>query len=288
MIAHLKIPNGIPLVYTMDENLEPIDDLTDDLGFQANYLVSARNHGKVRLHSWVYNIQHYNEISTKRFIRVYTSEHSPHLNTRTYLQMMEYERCVRKKLRSLFEYLDTDKDGRITPTCLQSGLIRLQNYSTGVGVCTPNPAAPQICEYEIEELLRAVPRWISFTMLCDCFELLHSVHCIECATVVGDVFLKIMAPGNSLTFHSIHFHSFFPCHPLPLLYLPVPPYSFPYFSYTLHLPYLFSSLSLLILCLLPPLPPQCWWAWRCYPEGIPWFRGYTASKTVKTATPPVE
>jgi hypothetical protein len=81
-----------------------------------------------------------------------------HLNTRTYLQMMEYERCVRKKLRSLFEYLDTDKDGRITPSCLQSGLIRLQNYSTGVGVCTPNPAAPQICEYEIEELLRAVPR----------------------------------------------------------------------------------------------------------------------------------
>lgn len=47
MIAHLKIPNGIPLVYTLDENLEPILDYTDDLGFQANYLVSARNHGKV-------------------------------------------------------------------------------------------------------------------------------------------------------------------------------------------------------------------------------------------------
>jgi hypothetical protein len=47
LIAHLKIPNGIPLVYTMDENLEPILDFTDDLGFQANYLVSARNHGKV-------------------------------------------------------------------------------------------------------------------------------------------------------------------------------------------------------------------------------------------------
>ena len=49
MIAHLKIPNGIPLVYTMDENLDPIVDLTDDIGFQANYLVSARNHGKVRV-----------------------------------------------------------------------------------------------------------------------------------------------------------------------------------------------------------------------------------------------
>lgn len=47
LIAHLKIPNGIPLVYTMDRNLNPILDFTDDLGFQANYLVSARNHGKV-------------------------------------------------------------------------------------------------------------------------------------------------------------------------------------------------------------------------------------------------
>ena len=34
-------------MYTMDENLAPILDFTDDLGFQANYLVSARNHGKV-------------------------------------------------------------------------------------------------------------------------------------------------------------------------------------------------------------------------------------------------
>lgn len=70
---------------------------------------------------------------------------------------MAYERCVRKKLRSLFEYLDTDKDGRITPSCLQSGLIRLQNYSMGVG-CSATSEVPQICEYEIEELLRAVPR----------------------------------------------------------------------------------------------------------------------------------
>lgn len=48
-IAHLKIPNGIPLVYTMDENLQPSDGAhtNDDIGFQARYLVSARNHGKV-------------------------------------------------------------------------------------------------------------------------------------------------------------------------------------------------------------------------------------------------
>lgn len=71
--------------------------------------------------------------------------------------MMEYERCVRKKLRSLFEYLDTDKDGRITPSCLQSGLIRLQAYSQEKCVKNANNM-PTICEYEIEELLRAVPR----------------------------------------------------------------------------------------------------------------------------------
>lgn len=91
---------------------------------------------------------------------------------------MAYERCVRKKLRSLFEYLDADKDGRITPSCLQSGLIRLQNYSmesstkNGTGTCSSE--YPQICEYEIEELLRAVPRFehllcfavLRFLLLC--------------------------------------------------------------------------------------------------------------------------
>ena len=165
-IAHLKIPNGIPLVYTLDDNLNPVTDLTDgknsynplplthkyscwlvryllsqpilsthlikspsqpilsihqDLGFQANYLVSSRNHGKV----------------------------------------MAYERCVQKKLRSLFEYLDTDKDGRVTPLCLQSGLIRIQNNrplkkrSSAMSEDEIDQLIP--CEYEIEELLRCVP-----------------------------------------------------------------------------------------------------------------------------------
>jgi 2,3-bisphosphoglycerate-dependent phosphoglycerate mutase len=45
-IHHLRIPNGIPLIYTLDENLQPTD-LSDDIGFQANYLVSSRNHSKV-------------------------------------------------------------------------------------------------------------------------------------------------------------------------------------------------------------------------------------------------
>jgi 2,3-bisphosphoglycerate-dependent phosphoglycerate mutase len=48
MIWHLRIPNGIPLVYHLDDNLKPIgNQLSDDLGFQANYLVSPRNHSKV-------------------------------------------------------------------------------------------------------------------------------------------------------------------------------------------------------------------------------------------------
>jgi hypothetical protein len=44
--------------------------------------------------------------------------------------MMAYERSVRKKLRSLFEYLDTDRDGRITLECLLNGLSRLQEYES--------------------------------------------------------------------------------------------------------------------------------------------------------------
>ncbi len=106
-IAKLKIPNGIPLVYTLDHNLKPVETLTDDIGFQAKYLVSAKNHSK----------------------------------------LMEYERCVRKKLASLFEFLDVDGDGRITPDCLSNGLIRLSTRDS--------PNTP--CEFEVEELLRAIP-----------------------------------------------------------------------------------------------------------------------------------
>ena len=43
---------GIPLVYTMDENLEPCDlESENDIGFQAKYLVSAKNHSKVSVHT---------------------------------------------------------------------------------------------------------------------------------------------------------------------------------------------------------------------------------------------
>ena len=46
-IQHLRIPNGVPIVYGLNADLKPIDILTDDIGFQANYLVSTRNHVKV-------------------------------------------------------------------------------------------------------------------------------------------------------------------------------------------------------------------------------------------------
>jgi hypothetical protein len=160
LIAHLKIPNGIPLVYTMDENLAPILDFTDDLGFQANYLVSARNHGKV--HSiLLLTLSIFLQCILSTFLQalflfsfgIYIFPVSHFLISFLFKQMMAYERCVRKKLRSLFEYLDTDNDGRITPSCLQIGLIRLQTYTQ-----TPSTEVPQICEYEIEELLRCVPR----------------------------------------------------------------------------------------------------------------------------------
>eukprot|EP01038_Epipyxis_sp_PR26KG_P007141 gene7141-9744_t len=45
-IDKLKIPNGVPFVYSFDEHLNPID-LSNDLGVHANYLVSAKNHAKV-------------------------------------------------------------------------------------------------------------------------------------------------------------------------------------------------------------------------------------------------
>ena len=61
-IAHLKIPNGVPLVYTLDDDLKPRSEIVDEIGFQANFLVSARNHGKVRQRLGGSTVYHYHNI----------------------------------------------------------------------------------------------------------------------------------------------------------------------------------------------------------------------------------
>lgn len=79
--------------------------------------------------------------------------------------MMLYERCVQKKLRALFEYLDVDGDGIITQNCLLSGLARLHSggalrcLSSELGNEEPGIVGmdPGACEYSIEELIRSVP-----------------------------------------------------------------------------------------------------------------------------------
>lgn len=77
---------------------------------------------------------------------------------RNFVQMMLYERCVQKKLRAIFEYLDVDGDGIITQNCLLSGLARL--HSGGALRCASSELGneePSICEYSVEELIRSVP-----------------------------------------------------------------------------------------------------------------------------------
>ena len=127
MIRHLKIPNGIPLVYTLDRNLEPIIDSVHELGFQAKYLISPHTHEK----------------------------------------MMAYESCTRKKLVALFEFIDKDKDGIISTFDLQSGMTRLLSSSSSSSSFASSSSSfslassrqeEQICEFEIEELLRCVPQ----------------------------------------------------------------------------------------------------------------------------------
>ena len=101
--------------------------------------------------------------------------------------MMQYERSVQKKLRSLFEYLDVDNDGKITEECLLNGLARLRNAQSnvasasntnnnstnipGLSISSTHVANRHetnathsagehllgLPEYSIEELIRAVP-----------------------------------------------------------------------------------------------------------------------------------
>lgn len=69
------------------------------------------------------------------------------------MKLMQYERCTQKKLRSLFEYLDNDGDGRITQQRLENGLNELQHYTSDID---PNESIS--CEYNVEELLRCIPK----------------------------------------------------------------------------------------------------------------------------------
>jgi Ca2+-binding EF-hand superfamily protein len=66
---------------------------------------------------------------------------------------MQYERCTQRKLRALFEYLDTDRDGHITHDGLSKGINQLQSY----GNDDYDPNIPITCEYNVEEILRSIP-----------------------------------------------------------------------------------------------------------------------------------
>ena len=81
--------------------------------------------------------------------------------------MMRYESSVQKKMRSLFEYLDVNNDGKITHQCLMNGLARLRNNKiineqtnatfTNTDRNSTDSAQTDFSEYSIEELIRSVP-----------------------------------------------------------------------------------------------------------------------------------
>lgn len=122
-VQHLRIPNGIPLVYVLNDKMQPID-MPDDIGFQANYLVSTRNHVK----------------------------------------MMEYERCFSRKMRSLFEFFDADGDGKVSSSELLEGLTKLKEYRSASDKqyyfddeelirCLPSPDADG--NYTLDSLIKS-------------------------------------------------------------------------------------------------------------------------------------
>ena len=69
-------------------------------------------------------------------------------------QMMEYERSFIRKMRSLFQYFDSDGDGRITSADLQDGLLRLRAYREDAA--SPDVSERFFCDEE--ELLRSLMR----------------------------------------------------------------------------------------------------------------------------------
>ena len=73
---------------------------------------------------------------------------------------MQYERCTSKKLRALFDFLDTDHDGIINFNNLQNGLDQLQQVDPSF---LPNTSIS--CEYNSEEILRCLPKYVFFSSI---------------------------------------------------------------------------------------------------------------------------
>lgn len=75
--------------------------------------------------------------------------------------MMEYERCFMRKMRSLFQYFDSDGDGKVSSSELLEGLSKLKEYRTA-----SEKTEYQRHYFDDEELIRCLPRCGSL-FLCD-------------------------------------------------------------------------------------------------------------------------
>jgi Ca2+-binding EF-hand superfamily protein len=66
--------------------------------------------------------------------------------------MMAYERCFKRKMRSLFQFFDTDGDGKVSSSQLLEGLTKLKNHRTTL----ENMDEGQYY-FDDEELIRCLP-----------------------------------------------------------------------------------------------------------------------------------
>ena len=97
-IKGLHIPNSIPLVYRLDENLLPrADSLSDDFGFQGEYVLDKE------------------DAATK---------------------IRAYERSERRVLAALFRALDEDQRGKISTQQLHDGINSLCSDTSHITLAT--------------------------------------------------------------------------------------------------------------------------------------------------------
>ena len=68
--------------------------------------------------------------------------------------MMEYERCFVRKMRSLFQYFDSDGDGKVSSSELLEGLSKLKEYRS-----SSEETEYQRHYFDDEELIRCLPRY---------------------------------------------------------------------------------------------------------------------------------